>query len=103
MYKLRKSDELVIPSWLIQCLACIIIQLYFNPTRGEEEEDDDDDDNSNNNNNSNNMIFMVAPYIDNIKFFIFPTNAQKLICGHDTENIYMYTGTRNVILAKHRL
>ena len=27
------------------------------------------------------------------------------ICGHDTENMYnnMYTGTRNAILAKHRL
>ena len=29
----------------------------------------------------------------------------QYICGHDTENIYsdMYTGARNVILAKHRL
>jgi len=27
------------------------------------------------------------------------------ICGHDTENVYndMYAGTRNAILAKHRL
>ena len=27
------------------------------------------------------------------------------VCGHDTENIYndMYAGTRNVILANHRL
>jgi len=24
------------------------------------------------------LIFMVAPGIDNIKFFIFPTNAHKL-------------------------
>jgi len=32
-----------------------------------------------------------------------PTHIE--ICGHDTEHIYndMYTGTRNVILAKHRL
>ena len=32
-------------------------------------------------------------------------NIDVLICGHDTEHIYndIYTGTRNVILAKHRL
>ena len=86
-YKLRKSDELLIPSWLIQCVACVIIQHYFNPTREDDDDDgdDDDDDNSsscssssNNNNNNNNVIFMVAPYIDNIKFFIFPPNSRKL-------------------------
>jgi hypothetical protein len=33
-YKLRKSDELLLPIWLIQCVECIVIQHYFNPTTG---------------------------------------------------------------------
>jgi hypothetical protein len=57
-YKLTESDELLLPSWLIQCVACIIIQHYFNPTRDDDDDDDDDNNNNNNNNNSNNNIIL---------------------------------------------